>query len=97
MSPLNVLTLIVVIAGAINWGLLGLFQVDLVAALFGGPQTAISRVIYIVVGVSGIYQLAPLLNALSSEIEKPDDITAAGLRSGDPDRTGAVPERDADR
>ncbi len=73
MKALNVLTLIVVILGALNWGLLGLFQVDLIAALFAGPQTALSRFLYILVGVSGIYQLIPLINTLSSDVENPQD------------------------
>ena len=95
MSPVNVLTLIVVILGAINWGLLGLFQVDLVAALFGGPQTALSRVIYIVVGVSGIYQLAPLLNVLSGEAEKPQDLAPPGLEPEPAERPRPRVDRDA--
>lgn len=97
MTPLNVFTLIVVIAGAMNWGLLGLFQVDLVAALFGGPQTAVSRTIYIVVGVSGIYQLAPLLQALSSEAEKPDGIHAPGLAADEGEARRPRVNRDGER
>lgn len=48
------LTLILVIIGAINWGLVGLFDFDLVAAIFG-DMSSISRVIYTIVGLSGIY------------------------------------------
>jgi uncharacterized membrane protein YuzA (DUF378 family) len=90
MKALNVLTLIVVILGALNWGLLGLFQVDLVAALFGGPQTALSRFLYILVGVSGLYQLIPLVNALSSDVENPQE-DSGGYR------TSYAPERKLDR
>jgi uncharacterized membrane protein YuzA (DUF378 family) len=86
MKALNVVTLIVVILGALNWGLLGLFQVDLVAALFGGPQTALSRFLYILVGVSGIYQLIPLVNVLSSEVENPQEDGAAYRSSYAPER-----------
>jgi uncharacterized membrane protein YuzA (DUF378 family) len=89
MKALNVVTLIVVILGALNWGLLGLFQVDLVAALFGGPQTALSRFLYILVGVSGIYQLIPLVNVLSSEVENPQE-------DGGGYRTSYAPERKLD-
>jgi uncharacterized membrane protein YuzA (DUF378 family) len=81
MKALNVLTLMVVILGALNWGLLGLFQVDLVAALFGGPQTALSRFLYILVGISGIYQLIPLVNVLSSEVESPPQDEGGGYRT----------------
>ena len=90
MKALNVLTLMVVILGALNWGLLGLFQVDLIAALFGGPQTALSRFLYILVGVSGIYQLIPLVNALSSDVETAHD-DGLGLSRG------YTPERKMDR
>ncbi len=90
MKALNVLTLMVVILGALNWGLLGLFQVDLIAALFGGPQTALSRFLYILVGVSGIYQLIPLVNALSSDVENAQE-DGLGLRRS------YTPERKLDR
>jgi uncharacterized protein len=90
MKALNVLTLMVVILGALNWGLLGLFQVDLIAALFGGPQTALSRFLYILVGVSGIYQLIPLVNALSSDVENAQE-DGLGLSGS------YTPERKLDR
>jgi uncharacterized membrane protein YuzA (DUF378 family) len=86
MKALNVLTLMVVILGALNWGLLGLFQVDLIAALFGGPQTALSRFLYILVGVSGIYQLVPLIDALSSDVENAHEDGRGLSRSYTPER-----------
>ena len=86
MKALNVVTLMIVILGALNWGLLGLFQVDLIAALFGGPQTALSRFLYILVGVSGIYQLIPLVNALSSDAENAQDDGLGLSRSYTPER-----------
>lgn len=46
-----------VLIGAINWGLIGLLQFDLVAALFGGQAAWFSRVIYTLVGVSGLAML----------------------------------------
>lgn len=51
------IALALIIIGAINWGLIGFFQFDLVAALFGGMTSWISRVIYAVIGISGIYSL----------------------------------------
>ncbi|MGL4346123.1 MAG: DUF378 domain-containing protein [Cellulosilyticaceae bacterium] len=51
------IALSLIIIGAINWGLIGFFQFDLVAALFGGTGSWISRVIYALVGISGIYAL----------------------------------------
>lgn len=47
---------VLVIVGAINWGLVGLFSFDLVAAIFGS-MTAASRVVYVLVGVAGLYFL----------------------------------------
>jgi uncharacterized protein len=65
MKAINVLTLILVIVGAVNWGLVGLFQFDLVAALFGGQDAVLARLVYILVGLSGLYQIVPLAAALS--------------------------------
>lgn len=54
------LALILMIIGAINWGLVGLLRFDLVAALFGGPQTLLSRIIYTLVGLAGLYSISLL-------------------------------------
>lgn len=51
------IALSLIIIGAINWGLIGFFQFDLVATLFGGQASWISRVIYALVGIAGIYAL----------------------------------------
>ena len=71
MRMINIATLVLVIVGALNWGLMGLFQVDLVATLFGGPQAALSRIVYILVGLSGLYQIVPLLGAISGHVDNP--------------------------
>lgn len=47
------LTLVTI--GAINWGLIALFRFDLVAAIFGGPDSFFSRVVYGLVGLAGLY------------------------------------------
>lgn len=49
-----------VIIGALNWGLIGLFRFDLVAALFGGSDSWLSRIVYSVVGLSGLVMLVQL-------------------------------------
>jgi len=54
MKSLHWITLLLVIVGAVNWGLIGLFQYDLVAALFGGQTATLSRVVYTLVGLSGV-------------------------------------------
>ncbi|QOS98824.1 DUF378 domain-containing protein [Brevibacterium sp. JNUCC-42] len=51
------LALLLVIIGAINWGLIGLFHFDLVATLFGGMGSILSRIIYTLVGIAGIYAI----------------------------------------
>lgn len=51
---LDWIALILVIIGALNWGLIGLFNFDLVSAIFG-DMSGISRFIYILVGLSGLY------------------------------------------
>ena len=71
MKALNIATLTLVIVGAVNWGLVGLFQFDLVAALFGGQDAALSRIVYSLVGVAGLYQIVPLLGAMSSQSDNP--------------------------
>jgi uncharacterized protein len=71
MKFVNVATLLLVIVGAVNWGLVGLFQFDLVAAIFGGQEATLSRLVYIVVAASGLYQLLPLMTAISSDKHEP--------------------------
>ena len=53
---LDYAALIVTIIGAINWGLIGFFRFDLVAFLFGN-MSWISRIVYAVVGICGLYML----------------------------------------
>lgn len=71
MKALNIVTLALVIVGALNWGLVGLFQFDLVAALFGGQDAVLARIVYTLVGLAGLYQIVPLLGAISGETENP--------------------------
>ncbi|AOT68902.1 DUF378 domain-containing protein [Geosporobacter ferrireducens] len=52
------LALLLVIIGALNWGLIGLFRFDLVAALFGGQGALVSRIIYSLVGLAGVYAIS---------------------------------------
>ncbi|GFN34564.1 DUF378 domain-containing protein [Tepidimicrobium xylanilyticum] len=54
---MDTLALILVIIGALNWGLIGLFQFDLVATIFGGVNSALSRLIYGLVGLAGLYSI----------------------------------------
>jgi uncharacterized membrane protein YuzA (DUF378 family) len=66
MKALDMITLILVIIGGLNWGLVGLFQFDLVAAIFGGVDGIITRIIYVLVGLSALYQIMPLVRSMQA-------------------------------
>ena len=52
---LDRIALILLIIGGLNWGLIGLFKFDLVAFIFGGQAAILSRIIYVLVGISAIW------------------------------------------
>ena len=52
---MDTIAMIISIIGSINWGLIGLFQFDLVAWIFGGQDAIISRIIYGIVGLAGLW------------------------------------------
>ena len=56
------IALLLAIIGAINWGLIGIFQFDLVAYLFGGQGALVSRIIYTVVGAAGLWCISMLFH-----------------------------------
>lgn len=56
LGVLGWIAFILVIIGALNWGLIGFFSFDLVEAIFGDMTTA-SRVVYAIVGLSGLYMI----------------------------------------
>jgi hypothetical protein len=56
MRALKIISYILVIIGALNWGLVGLFNIDLVALIFG-EMTILARIVYILVGISAIISL----------------------------------------
>jgi uncharacterized membrane protein YuzA (DUF378 family) len=64
VRAIHLLTLALVIVGGLNWGLVGLFNFDLVAALFG-EMSPLSRIVYVLVGVSALWQIIPLLKGFS--------------------------------
>lgn len=57
MKVLDIIALILVVIGAINWGLIGFFQFNLVSFLFGDVTTILSRIIYALVGIAGLYAI----------------------------------------
>ena len=67
MKGLNIVALVLVIVGALNWGLVALFEWDLVAEIFGetfGTTNAVTRIVYGLVGLAGIYLAVTVLPAL---------------------------------
>jgi len=62
------LALALVIIGAINWGLIGFFEFDLVAAIFGGQTAIFSKVIYALVGISGLICIPLLFRSDRDEV-----------------------------
>ena len=63
MRAINIITLLLIIIGGINWLLVGLLQFDLVAALFGGQEATLARVVYVLVGLSALWQLIPFFRS----------------------------------
>lgn len=59
-STIDNVALVLVIIGALNWGSIGLFGFDVVAALFGGQLSLISRIIYSLVGIAGLWSITLL-------------------------------------
>ena len=55
MTIINKIALALIIVGALNWGLVGLFSFDLVAWIFGGQDAIISRIVYTLVGLAGLW------------------------------------------
>ncbi|MBS4024519.1 MAG: DUF378 domain-containing protein [Clostridia bacterium] len=58
MMALDRIALVLVIVGALNWLLVGLFNFDLVASIFGGQTALLSRAIYVLVGLGGIWAIS---------------------------------------
>ena len=71
MSILNKTALTLLIVGGINWGLIGLLQFDLVAWLFGGMASLMSRIVYSLVGLSALWCIMLLFKDLSFEEKVP--------------------------
>ncbi|AGY80792.1 MULTISPECIES: DUF378 domain-containing protein [Carnobacterium] len=65
MKTLDSIALALLIVGGLNWLLVGLFEFDLVATLFGGQTSLLSKIVYIIVGLCALYSLKffPLLTS----------------------------------
>ncbi|WP_277586548.1 DUF378 domain-containing protein [Psychrobacillus antarcticus] len=71
MGFIRRLALALVIIGAINWGLIGFFEFDLVASIFGGQTALFSKVIYALVGISGLVCIPLLFLPDTDEVVEP--------------------------
>jgi len=60
LNTLDNISLILVIIGALNWGSIGLFGLDVVGFLFGGQMSAISRIVFSLVGLAGLWSITLL-------------------------------------
>ncbi len=58
MRVINWIALILVIVGALNWGMVGFFQVDVVSAIFGGSAAPLARIIFGIVGLAGLWSIS---------------------------------------
>ena len=70
---LDIVSLLLVVLGAVTWGLVGLFKFDLVATIAGedfGEVNGFSRIIYILVGLSGIYHLSLLARFFNDDADR---------------------------
>lgn len=67
MRTLQIIAITLVIIGALNWGLIGLFDFDLVATIFGGADALGSKIIYILVGISGLISIKTLVDLVSED------------------------------
>lgn len=62
MEILKKIALVLVIIGALNWLLVGAFEMDLVATIFGDATNIIARIVYVIIGVCGLISIAYLID-----------------------------------
>ena len=67
------LSLALVIIGAVNWLLIGIFQFDAIAAVFGGQSAVISRIVYSLIGLAGLWSVGRMFRR-REDVEEAEDI-----------------------
>ena len=70
MRILQKIALALTIIGALNWGMVGLFQIDLVASLFNGSDSIISRIIYTIIAIAGLVNIGILLEPINDRKDR---------------------------
>jgi uncharacterized membrane protein YuzA (DUF378 family) len=66
MKALNIITLLLVIVGGLNWGAVALTGDDIVGSIFGGMETGGARAVYGLVAISALWQLVPFFKAMKT-------------------------------
>ena len=66
METIKKISLILIIIGAINWAFVGLFELDLVASIFGCSDQLLARIIYIIIGIAGLIDISILFDHLDN-------------------------------
>ena len=67
METLKKICLVLIIIGAINWAFVGLFEIDLVASIFGGSDELLARIVYIIIGIPGLIDISILFDHLDHD------------------------------
>ena len=70
---LDKISLVLVIIGALNWGSIGLFQFDIVAWIFGGQGAVLSRIVYTLVALAGIWCVSLLFRDTEAAVHAGQD------------------------
>ncbi|OQM76680.1 DUF378 domain-containing protein [Manganibacter manganicus] len=65
MRAMNLITLILIIIGGLNWLSMGLAGYDILGAIFGGSGDAVARIAYVIIGLSAIWQLMPFVQSFT--------------------------------
>lgn len=68
MSFLDKLAILLVTVGALNWGSIGLFGFDFVSWALGGPEAILTRIVFSVVGIAGLWSISLLFRPMRDEI-----------------------------
>ena len=69
---MDTLAMILIVVGALNWGLIGFFQFDVIAAIFGGAGAVVSRIFYGLVGLAGLWGVSMLFRRRRIGVEHHD-------------------------
>lgn len=81
MKTIRVIAFILIILGAINWGLVGLLKIDALAALMDGPTSTFSRIVYSLIGIAGLIA-AVIILAGDGDSSRPNILGRMGRSSG---------------